>query len=408
MSMRGRVYGTLLILLALGGAGYYVVKNPQLFSTPAQAKSAEDAAAKEKEKATKEAVPVELVSVQRGPISSFITSSGNLRAMRDVEVATQLEGIVKSVDVEEGNLVEKGAVLATLDDVQYRIALDLAKAKLAQARIQHEKAGLRAQKLEIQAANARVESERYAEAFRQGVVSAAEMATRKYTLDELVQEGKVAQSETREFGQRVKELEAEIAQAELQIQRTQIRAPFAGYITRRNIELGQRVRNLEALYNLGAFSPLYSDIYISERESHAIHPGQSVSFWLGSDGVDEHRGSVERISPVVDQGTGTVKITARLDDRAGGFRPGAFVRIAIQTDVRKDAILVPKRALLEEDGENFIFIANGESATKTKVEVGYSSNGQVELRGGVAEGQKIVVAGQGAIKEGSKIREIKL
>lgn len=404
MKKRWRVYGGLFAILALVASGVYLANHPQLFGAPAQAKGEQSDEAKKKE--GENTVPVQLVSVERGPISSYINSSGNLRAMRDIEVATQLEGVVRSVNVEEGEFVEQGRVLATLDDAQLKITLDLTRAKLSQARIQHEKAELRAGKLDIQAANARVEAERYQEAYRQGVVSAAEMATRKYTLDEFEQESKVAQTETREFGQRVKELEAEIAQAELQVARTEIKAPFAGFITRRNIEIGQRVRNLDSLYNLGAFSPLYADIYVSERDSRAVRSGQQVGFWLGSDGLDEDRGVVERVSPVVDQGTGTVKVTVRLEQRGKGFRPGSFVRVAIQTDVRQDAVLVPKRALLEEDGQHFIFIADGDTATKMKVDIGYISNSQVEIRGGLKEGQKVVVAGQGAIKEDSKIKEI--
>jgi membrane fusion protein (multidrug efflux system) len=78
--------------------------------------------------------------------------------------------------------------------------------------------------------------------------------------------------------------------------------------------------------------------------------------------------------------------------------------VGIQTDKKADAILIPKRAVLEEDGVSYVFVTGKDSATRTKVKLGYSSEGMVEVVSGVNEGQSVVVAGQGALKEGTKIR----
>jgi membrane fusion protein (multidrug efflux system) len=115
------------------------------------------------------------------------------------------------------------------------------------------------------------------------------------------------------------------------------------------------------------------------------------------------KGRVERISPVVDQASGTVKVTVALEPQQG-FRPGAFVRVEIRTDTKSDAILIPKRAIIEEDGLNYVFVATRDTAQRTKVQLGYQSEGMVEIRTGVSPGQSVVVAGQGALKEGAKIK----
>jgi membrane fusion protein (multidrug efflux system) len=117
------------------------------------------------------------------------------------------------------------------------------------------------------------------------------------------------------------------------------------------------------------------------------------------------RGRVERISPIVDQSSGTVKVTIALDP-APGFRPGSFVRVDIRADTRTGALLIPKKAVLEEDGQSYVYVVSSDSAKRTKVELGYSSDGLVEIRSGLTTGQKVVVAGQGALKEGSKIKII--
>jgi RND family efflux transporter MFP subunit len=128
---------------------------------------------------------------------------------------------------------------------------------------------------------------------------------------------------------------------------------------------------------------------------------------LGIDGDTRTNGHIERISPIVDQTTGTVKVTIQLQPTDRGFRPGAFVRVDIRTDTRRDAVLIPKRALIEEDGENFVYIATGDTARRTKVSLGFESEGTVEIRSGLNAGQQVVVAGQGALKEGAKIKPMR-
>ena len=111
-----------------------------------------------------------------------------------------------------------------------------------------------------------------------------------------------------------------------------------------------------------------------------------------------------RISPVVDQGTGTVKVTVELQAAQPGFKPGAFVRASIQTDRRADAILIPKRAVMEEDGVKYVFVADKQVARKVKLTLGHENDGDVEVRQGITPGQQVVVAGQGGLKDGSPIR----
>jgi RND family efflux transporter MFP subunit len=403
MSLRLKVYGSLGLLVLLAGTAYLYKTKPTLFGGVAQAKT--QGADDKKKDAGKDATPVELATAKRSPISAFVASTANLRALRDVAVATQIEGIVQQVLAEEGDVVSDGQVLATLDDTQLKIRLQLAEEKLAQAKVQMEKAKIRQQKSLAQIGHTKIEYERYDKARAEGLVSDKEVAAYKYKLEELIHDEKVASSETRELEHRVGELQAEIAQAKLDISRTQIRAPYAGHITQRVVNLGQRVRAMEPLFNVGAFSPLYADVHLSERDTQSVRPGQAATLHLGSDETATVQGRVERISPVVDQSTGTVKVTVALQP-VPGFRPGAFVRVGIRTDTKPDAILIPKRALIEEDGQNYVYVAGNDTAKRIKVDLGYQSDGMVEIRSGVEPGQKVVVAGQGALKEGGKIRVI--
>lgn len=408
MSLRKRVYGFLGLLTVVGAVTWVLKTRPAWLpgAAPVKAAGPENSGGKAKKGGKeKEATPVELATVQRGAISSFVSGTANLRALRDVAVATQTEGIVVKVLAEEGDFVKEGQMLCLIDDTQHRIRRELAQEKLAQAKLQMDKARVRQEKAGAQIKHTSVELDRYERAHKEGLVSEKEVATYRYRLEELQHDQRVSSSETKELQHRVSELEAEIEQADLEISRTQVRAPFAGHITQRTVNLGQRVRAMDPLFNLGSFSPLYADVYLSERDTRLVRPGQPAAVHLGSDDGAAIEGRVERLSPIVDQASGTVKVTVALEPKPG-FRPGAFVRVEICTDTKPDALLVPKRAVLEEDGAKFVYVAKGNSASRSKVELGYTSRGMVEVRTGVAQGQKIVVAGQGALKEGSKIKVV--
>ena len=400
MSLRLKVYG-LLVFVALLGGGFYVYKTKPawLGVSVAQAKDAD----KGKDDKQKEATPVELAVAKRSEISAFLSSTANLRALREVTVATLAEGIVQKVLAEEGDFVKEGQILASLDDQPVRIRLRLAEEKLAQAKLQMEKAAIRQQKAKAQIGHTQAEFERYEKARKEGLVSDKEVATYRYKLEELVHDEKSAVSESKEFEHKVAELEAEIAQSKLDLARTEVRAPFAGFITTRTVNVGQRLRPMDALFNLGSFAPLYADVHLSEKDTRSVRSGQPALVRLGSDDAATVHARVERISPIVDQSSGTVKVTVAMDPQPG-FRPGSFVRVEIRTDTKPDAIVIPKRALIEEDGANYVFVASNDTAKRTKVELGYEREGLVEIRKGVEPGQNVVVAGQGALKEGGKIK----
>jgi membrane fusion protein, multidrug efflux system len=400
MTPRVKAYGVLVLILLLG-AGFYGYRKYGKEST-AKASTGTDSKADPADQVT----PVELAAAVEGPISSFLSSSANLRALREVAVTSQADGIVTRVSAEEGDFVDQGQQLCLLDDRELQINLKLAEERAAQAQLQYEKAGIRKEKSHIQILNTGAELKRKELAFAEQLVSQEEVAQLRYTVAELQHDERVAASEEIEFGHRVEELKGEVEQVKLNISRTKISAPFAGHITERTVQLGQMVRNQDSLYRLGSFSPLYADIHLSEAAARQVRPGQTAAVHLGAETEAGIPGTVERISPVVDGSTGTVKVTVRLTPSGRSFRPGAFVQVAIETDTRQKAVLIPKRAVMEEDGESFVFTTSDGIAHRKKVEIGYQNEGEVEVREGLAPGDKVVVAGQGNLKEGAKVREV--
>ena len=403
LSNRSKVY-CFLGLCALLIIGGLVVNN----LVNATAAAADAKAAEKKEQKDKDVVPVELAQASRGEIATFVTATTNLRAQREVDVASQAEGVVRQLMVEEGAQVNAGDVLCVLDDTHLQIRLQSSRQKLAQANLQLEKAQIQHEKSAVQIANTKEDLARYEELFQNQLVSEREVAQIRYRLEELEHDTRVSASQSRELAHRVSELEAEQEQVTLEISRTRIRAPFSGVIVQRTAELGRTVRTMEALFKLSAFSPLYADVYLSEAESRQIQPGQSGTIRLGAEGTALVPGKVVRVSPVVDQTSGTVKVTVEQGRPEAGFKPGAFVLVGIQTTRQTNALLIPKRAVLDEDGEKYVFVARDGVVHRKTIRLGSEMDGQVEVRQGLTEKQQVVVAGQGALKEGAKIKIIQV
>lgn len=402
MSIRKKTYSFLGLVVVFALLGYVALPYLSPDSSVSNADSSKDT----KEDEASSNVPVEVAVARQGSISSSVGTTANLRPKRDVSIVSQTSGIAREVHAEEGDFVAKGAVLAKLDDTEYRIRLQTANQKLAQATLQLEKATILKEKSDVQLNNTKEELDRYQSLYEENLVSEREVAQIRYRLDELLHDQRVSGSESRELAHRVKELEAEIEQAELEIERTQICAPFSGFITQRTLEVGQTVQNLDGLFRLGDFSPLEAEVFLSEREASRVRNGQPATIASGSARSVEAVGRVARISPVVDQSTGTVKVTVELASGDASLKPGAFVRVAIKTDTREKSILVPKRAIVEEEGARFVFLQDNEAVRRVAVETGYENNVDVEILSGVSAGDSVVVAGQGALKDGTKIRVI--
>lgn len=400
--MRTWVYLFVAVAVAAGLGLNYFFKN---FSFDIRPKAAEAANGEPK---ADEPTPVRTVAAERGSVDASVSATANLRALRNVTILSRSEGVVQRVAVEEGDFVRSGQLLSQLDDRELQVDLELARQRLAQTSVQLESAQIVREKLQAQVAAKKIELKRNEDALTEGLVSDTDVALVRNQLAELTHDERSQEAAVRENQFRVEELQAEIEKVGLQIAHAKVTAPFAGTIVKRSIDLGQSVRTSDGLFDLAAFSPLYADVFLSEGESRAVKPGQVASVSLDTSSEGAISGRIVRVSPVVDGETGTVKVTAEIASPTAQFRPGAFVRVNIRTDTVVDAVLIPKSAVIERDGETFVFVTDKDVARKKVVQLGYEDGVNIEVRAGVGQGDMVVVAGQGSLEEGEKTSTVEL
>ncbi|MDQ3160653.1 MAG: efflux RND transporter periplasmic adaptor subunit, partial [Pseudomonadota bacterium] len=116
-------------------------------------------------------------------------------------------------------------------------------------------------------------------------------------------------------------------------------------------------------------------------------------------------GRIDRVSPVVDAGSGTFRVVCAFDG-GGLLQPGMFARIRINYDQRANALVIPRNALLEDGSEPAVFTVRGEKASRVSLKLGNIDGEWVEVLSGLKEGEPVVVAGKSALREGSGVQVI--
>ena len=314
------------------------------------------------------AIAVSAGEVTQEPISSLYSTSATLRADRQATVIARTRGVVRRLAVEEGNAVSAGQPLANLEDEEQTIAA-------ARARSAEE--------------TARRDYERLSGLYDRGLVSVDEYEAKRRDAEDAVHA---------------------LELAELELSRTVIRAPIAGMVVIRHLDVGATVSDGTAVYDLADLQPLYADVNIPERHVTRLQPGQDVLLTADATGTVA-RAVIERIAPAVDPATGTVKVTVAVEGESG-LRPGAFIRVDIVTDTHVDALVVARSALVAEGRRWHLYrlSEDGTTVEQIEVELGFENSDRVEIATittaeiAIEPGDRIVIVGAPALSDGATVR----
>ncbi|HEX2252252.1 MAG TPA: efflux RND transporter periplasmic adaptor subunit [Thermoanaerobaculia bacterium] len=311
----------------------------------------------------KPAVPVEVASLQRGPIEATLEFSTNLEAEEQVGVYSQSARQVRQLFVEEGSTVAKGQVLLRLQDDEQRLRVEKVASQLERARREYDR-------------------------------------QKRLRANELISE-QAFNDATHELSQ----LELELTDAQRELSYTTVTAPISGTITARHVGMGDHVTPNQLLFDMVDFDSIVARVFVPEKELPRLRSGQNARITAPALGAAVYRGSIERLAPVVDPKSGTVKVTVDIP-RQNGLRPGMYVNVALVTEVRDDALLVPKRALVYDDDQVFVYrMKEDRSVERVYLVPALGNETHVEPQGDeLAPGDAIVVAGQAGLKAGAQVR----
>ena len=308
------------------------------------------------------AIPVKVAVVKKGDIAMFLMQTTTIEAKRQVDILAKVPGQVIKLTTEEGMRVKKGDLLAKLDEVE--IQIEFMKTKIS----------METDKAMLTRARSMLEKNLIAE--------------ENYETTRLQYESSKAAHEA----------------ARIQMEYTNIRSPFNGVITARNIELGQRVSVNQSIFIVADFDPLRAKIYIPEKDIGRIFEDQEAKIAVEAEPGLEFAGRVTMVSPVVDPASGTSKVTIDIEDDKGKLKPGMFATVFITTETHHDALIIPKRSLILESDIDQVYVYREGNAHKVTLTLGFASGDDLEVLSGLQEGDLVVTAGQDGLREGLPIR----
>lgn len=306
-------------------------------------------------------VPVEVSNVSRGNISAYYSNTATLEAEQEATVVSKVRGIIEELYVEEGDKVQAGQVIAKIEDEQYQIEADRAKATLD--RLYND-------------------FQRNKELFERELISAEAFQNSQYEYE--------SQKATYDL-------------AALNLEYTSVRSPISGVISERYVKAGNMIGTDQQMYRVTDFSPLQAVLHIPEHEMAKIRNDQRAELRVDALPNETFVGHVERISPVVDSETGTFKVTIYVDETRDMLRPGMFGRVKIVYDTRENTRMIPKSAVISEDLAESVYVIKDSLAFKKEIQTGYTNGSNVEILNGLDDGEMVVTIGQGSLQDSSKV-----
>lgn len=333
-------------------------------------------------KPAKDPVLVRVRPVTRGPIELRLEATANVESLDVVDVVSERAEPVTAVLVEEGAVVKAGQELARLRSDQVTLAVKEAEVRVketASQLVQAERDYQRNQRLwDEGGASGRLIAEQALETSQQAWDTA-----------------KTAHESAQVALDRVKWDET----------RCVLRSPINGTVTARDLSVGDMATTGQRAFQITDLSQPKVVFYRPQRELSLLREGQLLSATSEALPGAALRGWIERVSPVVDAGTGTVKVVAALDPEGRVMPAGILIRLVLVLERHDSALLVPKEALLYEGDGLAVFVARDGIAHKIVLVSGFEDAVHLEAAegSGLAEGDLLVVVGADRLAEGDRV-----
>ncbi|MBI4641831.1 MAG: efflux RND transporter periplasmic adaptor subunit [Candidatus Tectomicrobia bacterium] len=446
-----KAIGWLFVLGLIGGGGWFIYNslNIAISWSPFEVKIASKNSAVPQQGAAARAqggpqgggqggarrVPVNTVTARIGTIDEKIPLTGDVLAQSQVQLLSQISGIIEKITVDRGDRVKAGQVIAKIDDREFvsqvkqaQAALDMARAKWEQVQSGARPEEIGAVEEQVRQAranyeNAKANLERVKQLFDQKLTSQSQFdeAQTRYTTSlaaytstqgnlKLIKEGARKEDRDSVLAQ-VRQAEANLELAQTRLKNTTFTAPFDGVIGTRYIDLGALVSPNRPLVDIINIDEVKVIARIVEREVGKIKSGNLAELSVDPYPGRTFTGQVSKMSPTVDPNTRTAEIEIIVSNSDYLLKPGMFARLNVILRRHEGVLLIPKKAIIERSGLlSFFTVQSGNDGVSTAIlnplKKGLENDDWVEVQDQIKVGDQVVIAGQVNLRNGVPISVI--
>lgn len=346
------IFYTLLFITLVSLISYRVLEN--------QSEASTSGAGKGKGKGGM-AMPVNGVIVEPRAFANELSVTGSIEANEQVQIRSQVSGIINGIFFKEGSWVNKGEVLLKIDDAELKAQLLQAQTKQNLARENERRASLLLKK----------------EAISQ-------------------EEYEVAQSDLKAMSAQTQLIQAQLA-------KTTVRAPFSGKIGLRSVSAGEYLSPTTIVTNLVNTDPVKITFAVPEKYAGQVKVNTELNFTV-SGSSQRHKAKVYAIEPSIDAATRTLQLKATAKNADGALLPGSFANITLPLNTIPDAILIPTEAVIPIQNGKKVFITEGGKAKEAFIETSARTDKYVLVTSGLQKGDTVLTTGVMSLKKGTPVK----
>lgn len=392
-------------VLVIAVIGAIVVKN-KMASTAKKTNSA----------STVSKTAVEVKTAKTAEKNTGDTYKATLEAYQQGVVTSKISAKVLSVAVENGQYVNAGDLIATLDDTDIQNSIKTAQAQIqvneqqvnaAQQQLNSSQVAL--QKMQISLDDAKRNYDRQKTLFDNGAISKTDLETAEKTLNnaqadynsgQATIEYSKASIETNKASLEAQKVTLEKAQNDLT--NTTIKSPISGVISGKALNVGQVASQGTALAYVNDISSVYATIQIPQEKINSVEIGQEATVTVN--GIDtKYDGTVQSMDALVDTTSRVFNCKIKIDNGDKSLHPGVYAKAELLSSEKAQVITVPINALVGTEGDYSVFIDDNEKAKKQKVTIGDTDDNNVEIASGIKDGDKIICSNTGTLQDGDAI-----
>jgi len=337
---------------------------------------------------------VEIAAPLQQTVTRYLLATGNTAAVNSTTLVARVQGFIQSINYNDGDTVKAGQTLFVIEQKPYQLALEQAQAGMASAEASTKKS--------------KADYDRQADLAAKNISSQATLDSATATYDAAVASQKQAQ--------------VNIDQAQLNLSYTEVKAPFDGIVTARQVSLGQLVGagSPTTLATIVQLEPIYANFYVSETDVQNIRENMKargltpeelkkipVEVGLQNETGYPHKGTLDYVAPSLTAATGTLQVRGIFPNSHRALLPGYFVRVRVPRGKENDALLVPDRVVGSDQAGRYVFVANKDNVVEQrKVDLGQQVGELRVIEKGLSPDDRVVISGLMTVVAGQKIEPI--
>ncbi len=345
---------------------------------------------------------VEVETAQVTEKTSGDTYKATLEAYQQGIITSKISAKVLTVSVENGQYVNAGDTIATLDDQDIQNNIKSAQAQLQTYESQLNSYQVAMEKYKVNVDDAQRNYDRQKSLFEGKVISQADLDTAEKALNSAKADYDSGNASIQTAQANIESQKVTIANYQDNLKNTVIKAPISGVISDKSLNIGQMATQGGVLAKINDISSIYAIIQVPQEKISSVKIGQTAKVTL--DGSDKtYSGTVQTMDLSADATSRVFNCKVKLDNGDKSLLPGVYAKVQLDNDTKTEVITVPVNALVGNEGDYSVLINDNGAAKKQKVTIGETDGNNVEVTSGVQAGDKVICTNTSTLQDGDAI-----